>query len=199
MKKRTGIENMKIISGKYRGRKLVSLEGMNTRPTTARVKEDMFNILDNYFIYENKVCLDLFGGSGALSIEALSRGIKFAYINDHFKPALKIIEQNLKGIDKQNYELLNYDYKKVLKWFKNTNKKMDLIFFDPPFAKVEYYYDFFNYIYENRLLNNYGILIMESESNLDLSKLDFLKNLKYKNYKNKHLYLLRLEKENIYD
>ncbi|AGR41532.1 N6-adenine-specific methylase [Spiroplasma taiwanense CT-1] len=190
---------MKIISGKYRGRKLVSLEGMNTRPTTARVKEDMFNILDNYFIYENKVCLDLFGGSGALSIEALSRGIKFAYINDHFKPALKIIEQNLKGIDKQNYELLNYDYKKVLKWFKNTNKKMDLIFFDPPFAKVEYYYDFFNYIYENRLLNNYGILIMESESNLDLSKLDFLKNLKYKNYKNKHLYLLRLEKENIYD
>ncbi|QHX36928.1 16S rRNA (guanine(966)-N(2))-methyltransferase RsmD [Spiroplasma sp. BIUS-1] len=185
---------MRVISGRFRGRKLVTLEGMNTRPTITRVKEDMFNVLNNYFVFENKVCLDLFGGSGALSLEALSRGIGFAYVNDHYKPALEIIKQNFKGLEKDEFELFNLDYKRMLDYLVNSNKKMDLIFFDPPFAKVEYYYEFFKYIYDNELLNNYGILIMESELPLDMSKIAILKLLKYKDFKNKHLYILRREK-----
>ncbi|AGR42398.1 16S rRNA (guanine(966)-N(2))-methyltransferase RsmD [Spiroplasma diminutum] len=185
---------MRVISGRFRGRKLVTLEGMNTRPTITRVKEDMFNVLNNYFIFEDKVCLDLFGGSGALSLEALSRGLKFAYVNDHHKPALEIIKENFRGLNSDEFELFNLDYKRMLDFLVNSNKKMDLIFFDPPFAKVEYYYDFFKYIYEKELLNNYGILIMESELPLDMNKIEILNILKYKDFKNKHLYILRLEK-----
>ncbi len=190
---------MRVISGRFRGRKLATLEGMNTRPTITRVKEDMFNVLNNYFVFENKVCLDLFGGSGALSLEALSRGIGFAYVNDHYKPALEIIKENFRGLDKDEYELFNLDYKRMLDYLSNLNKKMDLIFFDPPFAKVEYYYEFFKYIYDNELLNNYGILIMESELPLDMSKIAILNTLKYKDFKNKHLYILRLEKGDLND
>ncbi|AUM62915.1 16S rRNA (guanine(966)-N(2))-methyltransferase RsmD [Spiroplasma monobiae] len=186
---------MRVISGRFRGRKLVTLEGMNTRPTITRVKEDMFNVLNNYFVFENKVCLDLFGGSGALSLEALSRGIGFAYVNDHHKPALEVIKENFRGLGKDEYELFNLDYKRMLDYLSNSNKKVDLIFFDPPFAKVEYYYEFFKYIYEKELLNNYGILIMESEMQLDMSEIAFLNVLKYKDFKNKHLYILRNEKE----
>ncbi|WP_281253759.1 16S rRNA (guanine(966)-N(2))-methyltransferase RsmD [Spiroplasma floricola] len=189
------ILKMKVISGRFRGRKLATLEGMNTRPTITRIKEDMFNVLNNYFIFENKVCLDLFAGSGALSLEALSRGISFAYVNDHHKPALEIIKQNFRGLESDEYQIFNLDYKKMLDYLVNLNKKIDLIFLDPPFAKIEYYYEFFKYIYEKEILSNYGILIIESEFELDVSKISNLNILKYKNFKNKHLYILRLEKE----
>ncbi|QEH62192.1 N6-adenine-specific methylase [Spiroplasma chinense] len=186
---------MQVISGKYRGRKLIALEGQNTRPTTARVKEDMFNILNNYFIFENKISLDLFGGSGALSIEGLSRGIEFAYINDHYKPALEIIKQNLRDIDKESYKLLNLDYKSALRFVKNDAKSVDIIYLDPPFAQIEYYYEFFRFIEQEKILNNYGIVITESEYPLEVGKVDFLVLLKYKEYKNKHLYVFRNEIE----
>ncbi|AOG60732.1 16S rRNA (guanine966-N2)-methyltransferase [Spiroplasma helicoides] len=186
---------MRVISGKFRGRVLKTLEGKNTRPTTARVKEDMFNILNNYFIYNEKTSLDLFGGSGALSIEGLSRGIKFAYINDSHKPALEIINQNLKNIDQNSYKLLNYDYMSTLKYINSQNVKIDLLYIDPPFAQVEYYYEIFDYLKANKILNNYGILIIEAENLLDLDKYDFLTLLKQKDYKNKHLYLFRIEEE----
>jgi len=190
---------MHVISGKYRSRKLKTLEGLNTRPTTARVKEDMFNILDNYFIMDNKISLDLFGGSGALSIEGLSRGIKYAYINDHYKPALKVIEQNLKGIDANSYKLLNLDFVDLMKYLKKQSIKVDLIYLDPPFAKTEYYYTFFELVLQDAILNNYGIVITESENELELNKIELLKLLKFKQYKNKYLYVFRLEKEGISD
>ncbi|WP_339033876.1 MULTISPECIES: 16S rRNA (guanine(966)-N(2))-methyltransferase RsmD [unclassified Spiroplasma] len=195
--KSKGKIKMKVISGRFRGRKLVTLDGMNTRPTITRVKEDMFNVLNNYFIFDNKICLDLFGGSGALSLEALSRGIKFAFVNDHYKPALEIIKKNFTGLNSEEYELFNFDYKKMLSYLTSINKSVDLIFFDPPFAKVEYYTEFFKYISENQLLNNYGILIMESELKLDVREMSTLNLLKYKDFKNKHLYILRLEKESL--
>lgn len=186
---------MKVIAGKYRGRKLVALEGTNTRPTTARVKEDMFNILNNWFIFEGKTSLDLFGGSGALTVEGLSRGIEFAYINDNHKPAIEIIKQNLKGIDKGYYEIFNMDYKRLLELFKSTQKTVDLIYLDPPFPNIEYYYDFFEFIQTQNILNDYGVILTEAPDKLDLSKIEKLVFLKYKDFKNKHFYLFRLERK----
>lgn len=186
---------MNVISGKYRGKKLKALEGRNTRPTTQRVKEDMFNILNNYFIFDDKISLDLFGGSGALSIEGISRGIKTAYINDHYKPALKVIEDNLKGINPDSYELFNLDYLQFLNLISFRGLKIDLIYLDPPFAQVQYYYDFFSFIKAKKLLNQYGIVITEAENQLDLDQISSLVLLKYKEYKNKHLYIFRNEKE----
>ncbi|ARU91209.1 N6-adenine-specific methylase [Spiroplasma clarkii] len=184
---------MQVISGKYRGKKLQALVGSNTRPTTQRVKEDIFNILNNYFLYEGKISLDLFGGSGALSLEGLSRGIKLAYVNDHHKLAIKVIEQNFNNVDSSTYHIYNWDYFQLLKYLTVQNITVDLIYLDPPFAQLQYYYDFFNYLQTNKLLNDYGIVITESEKPLELEKISELVLLKHKAYKTKHLYLFRRE------
>ena len=84
---------MRIISGSLRGSKLFTLEGENTRPTLDRVKEALFSKI-NYDL-PDKVILDLFSGSGALALEALSRGAKKAYLCDSSRDAIKIIKQNL--------------------------------------------------------------------------------------------------------
>lgn len=187
---------MIVIAGKYKGRKLKTLEGRNTRPTSARMKEDMFNILSNYFVYDNKISLDLFGGTGALSIEGLSRGVKFAYINDHFHPAIQIIKQNLQGIEPETYVLSQMDYADLLKKLSSQHIKVDLIYLDPPFPHIEYYYDFFQKVLNYNLLNKWGIILTESPEKLDLEKIQAEKFvlLKFKDFKNKYLYLFRWEK-----
>ncbi|KAF5295672.1 hypothetical protein FQA39_LY12845 [Lamprigera yunnana] len=119
---------MQVITGKYKGMKLNSLEGMNTRPTSARIKQNMFNILDNYFIFENKTSLDIFGGSGALTIEAISRGIDKAIINDHYSDAIKVIKSNLDRLKEDNYEILQYDYEQLLEVMKNRDAKFEFDF-----------------------------------------------------------------------
>ncbi|WP_338969550.1 RsmD family RNA methyltransferase [Spiroplasma endosymbiont of Labia minor] len=187
---------MNVISGKFKGRKLIALEGRNTRPTIQYIKEDMFNILDNWFFFENKKSLDLFGGSGALSLEGVSRGILHAYINDLSKDAVKIIEQNFHDISKSCYSLFNLDYKIVLTCLLEQNITIDLIYFDPPFANIEFYYDFFEFIKTSKLLNNFGVIICESPILLNEDEISQFVLLKYKNYKNKHLYILRREDEN---
>ena len=84
---------MRIIGGTMRGTKLFTLEGLNTRPTLDRVKESLFNILN--FDLKDSTVLDLFSGSGALSLESVSRGAKIAYACDKSKEAIKIIEKNV--------------------------------------------------------------------------------------------------------
>ncbi|AKX33841.1 16S rRNA (guanine966-N2)-methyltransferase [Spiroplasma litorale] len=184
---------MKVISGKFKGRKLNVLEGLNTRPTLTRVKEDIFNVLNNYFIYNEKICLDLFAGSGALGIEAISRGVKHVYFNEHNKDAIKVLNSNLEKIGKEDFTILNLDFKDALKYMLENNIKIDLLFLDPPFKEVGYYKDFFEYISKVKIINNYGILIIESKEILEKNLLLGYVCLKYKFYKNKHLYIIRLE------
>ncbi|WP_026389160.1 16S rRNA (guanine(966)-N(2))-methyltransferase RsmD [[Acholeplasma] multilocale] len=185
---------MIVISGKYRGRRLYALEGDNTRPTTARMKEDMFNILNNYFIFDGKKSLDLFGGSGALSIEGLSRGIEHAYINDNSRYAMSVIKENLKGIHPSNFTLYEKDYSDLLDLFNIKDSKFDLFYLDPPFKEVEYYYNFFNKVVDYNLANNWAIVIVESEKALDLEQIKEFKLLKHKEYKTKNMYFFRLER-----
>ena len=87
------IINMRIISGKARGTKLYTLDGTATRPTLDRVKESLFNIIQNDI--EDSTVLDLFSGSGAIGLEFLSRGAKRAVLCDSSKDAIKIIKQNV--------------------------------------------------------------------------------------------------------
>ena len=84
---------MRIISGRARGTKLYTLEGENTRPTLDRVKEALFNKIN--FQLEEAIVLDLFAGSGALGLEALSRGAKIAYFGENSHQAAKVIEKNI--------------------------------------------------------------------------------------------------------
>ena len=123
---------MRVISGKSRGKKLISLDGDNTRPTLDRVKEALFNIIQ--FQVQDAVVLDLFAGTGALGIEALSRGAKEAIFCDKVPEAVKVIKQNV--INTNNLDkaiIINKDYKNALENVSKQNKKFDIIFLDPPY------------------------------------------------------------------
>ena len=123
---------MRVISGKSRGKKLVSLEGDNTRPTLDRVKEALFNIIQ--FDIKDAVVLDLFAGTGALGVEALSRGAKEVIFCDKVPNAIKVIKQNVtntNNLDKAT--IINKDCKDVLEDLSKQNKKLDIVFLDPPY------------------------------------------------------------------
>ncbi len=148
---------MKIISGSVRGKTLFTLEGINTRPTTSRVKESIFNIAQ-FYIQDANV-LDLFAGSGQMSLEAISRGAKNAVLVDNNKNAVKIIEKNIKvcGFEK-NTSLITRDY---IDFLKSTKEKFDIIFLDPPYGG-EITQKTLNLLYSFDILSKNGIIICES-------------------------------------
>ncbi|PPE04988.1 16S rRNA (guanine966-N2)-methyltransferase [Entomoplasma ellychniae] len=185
---------MHVISGKYKGMKLQSLNGMNTRPTLTRIKEDAFNILSNYFLFENKKSLDIFGGSGALTIEGLSRGIQEAWINDISKEAIEVIKINLNKTNNEKYNITNYDYIFLLQILQSNKQSFDLVYLDPPFAKVESYNQVIDSLLKNKILNKWGVIILESEVVLEIELLKEFVLIKHKGYNKKNLYILRLEK-----
>lgn len=152
---------MRVISGTARGKKLNTLSGLNTRPTLDRVKEAVFSIIQ--FNLEGKNVLDLFSGSGALAIEALSRGANNAVMCDNSYEAIKIIKQNVKEtrlIDK--VEIINKDYAEALKKLNKENKKFDMIFLDPPY-KSDFAIKAMEYIFRNNMLLDDGIIIFETD------------------------------------
>lgn len=150
---------MKIISGKYKGRNLDGHNLDGTRPTMERVKESLFAIIQNHL--DNAIVLDLFSGSGNLGIEALSEGASFAYLVDFNKKAAITIKNNLNNIGIKDAEVINLDYKKALNYLKD--KKMDLIFLDPPY-KTDFIEQSIKLIDEYNMLNEDGLIICENDS-----------------------------------
>lgn len=120
---------MRVITGSARGAKLKTLEGLQTRPTSDRVKEAIFNIIQ--FDIEGRRVLDLFGGSGQLAIEALSRGAGYAVIVDQSAEAAAVIKDNLKKVRlDQSASVFQSDY---LRYLSGCREKFDIIFLDPPY------------------------------------------------------------------
>lgn len=114
--------------------KLHTLEGLNTRPTTDRVKENLFNIIATYI--EGSVVLDLFAGSGSLGIEALSRGARNAVFADQSEKSIEIIQKNLEHTKFiENSEVFLGEAQLILKKLSQQGKKFDIIFLDPPYKK----------------------------------------------------------------
>ena len=125
------IISMRIISGKARGTKLYTLEGTATRPTLDRVKESLFNIIQNDI--EDSTILDLFSGSGAIGLEFLSRGAKRAVLCDNSKDAIKIIKKNVQKTHfEEKAEVYNMEFTKSIE--RLQNQKFDIIYIDPPYA-----------------------------------------------------------------
>lgn len=123
---------MRIISGQARGRKLVALPGDNTRPTLDRTREALFNILQTR-VFDAQV-LDLFAGSGALALEALSRGAAGAVLCDHSPEACAVIEQNIDAVRvRGRAQLLCCEARETLAQL--AGRQFDLIFLDPPYHK----------------------------------------------------------------
>lgn len=159
---------MHIISGKYRGKKLKGFEVDGTRPTMDRVKESLFGMIQSY-VGDSRV-LDLFAGSGALGLEAISNGAREAYLVDNNIEAIKVIRDNIKNMD-DDIKVIKSDYKKFLK---ETNEKFDIIFLDPPYRKG-LMGKALRVIEERDLLNEGGLVVCEYEyddfkTNLDLFK-----------------------------
>ena len=120
---------MRIISGKARGTKLYTLEGNITRPTLDRVKESVFNIIQNNII--ESVFVDLFSGSGAIGLEAASRGAKKVILCEKDKNAANIIKKNIEKTHlNENTILYNMNYEKMIE---KLNEKIDIIYIDPPY------------------------------------------------------------------
>ena len=152
---------MRVISGKSRGKKLVSLDGDNTRPTLDRVKESLFNIIQ--FEVKDAVVLDLFAGTGALGIETLSRGAKEAVFCDKVPDAIKVIKQNIintNNLDKAT--IINKEYQEVLENLSKQNKKFDIVFLDPPY-KTNLAIESLQKIIMSDLLTEDGTIIIETD------------------------------------
>ena len=150
---------MRIIGGKAKGTKLYALEGENTRPTLDRVRESLFNILQ--YKLQDSIFLDLFSGSGACGIEAVSRGAKKAILCDKSKQAIQIIRKNIeKTHTKEQIELYQASFEELLKT--KVKEKPDIIFMDPPY-QTNFAYEAVKIMLENDLINQNSIIIIETD------------------------------------
>jgi 16S rRNA (guanine(966)-N(2))-methyltransferase RsmD len=147
---------MRVITGKARGVVLKTPDGMSTRPTTDRVKEALFSIIQ--FDIPGAKILDLFGGTGQLGIEALSRGAKSAVFVDASDVACKLIKENLRRTKLEtNATVVRSDY---MDYLRRCREQFDIIFLDPPYAEV-FLENSLNCITEIDILQSNGIIVTE--------------------------------------
>jgi len=157
----------RVITGRFRGTQLFAPKGDNTRPTTDKVKEALFSMIQTR-VYDAKV-LDLFSGTGQIGIEAISRGAEVAYLVDKGGPAIQIIKNNLEKIraDDKEFIVMKKSMEAALTDLGEQNKKFDIIFMDPPYKMAED-----QAILAAKLINRYdlleedGRLIVEHSSEL---------------------------------
>ena len=148
---------MRVISGTARGRKLKELQGMETRPTTDKVKESLFNIIQ--FEIEGRRVLDLFGGTGQLGIEALSRGAARCTFVDQRREAVSLIRENLKlcGLSERSRVVQG----EALSFLASCGEKFDVILLDPPY-EGELLSRAVEAITRFDILSEHGIMVCES-------------------------------------
>ena len=182
---------MRIIAGKYKRTPLNTLEGEDiTRPTKDMVREALFSSI---MIYPDTSFLDLFAGSGAIGLEAVSRGADEVVFNDINREAVKVIGSNLAKV-KENRQVMNLDYKDCIR--KLEGHGFDYIYCDPPYDFKEYE-TIFACVQQYRLLNEKGIIIVEVRKNTDLEdKYPGVKKYKEKRYGISKLLYYRKEQNN---
>ena len=156
---------MRVIAGSAKGRTLKTPEGLDTRPTTDKVKGSIFNIIQ--FEIPGKRVLDLFGGSGQLAIEAISRGAESALVVDSSKKAIDVIRENIKNCRfEENIRVYKGDYSEVL----TKGSEYDVIFLDPPYAS-ELLKKAIELIVKFDILSKDGIIVCETDSSSDLTEI----------------------------
>ncbi len=185
---------MRVIAGKARRCNLVTVEGSGTRPTTDRIKETLFNMLQ-YDLYESTF-LDLFAGSGAIGIEALSRGCKKAFFVENNKAAIGCINTNLKNTKlTEQAVVMSMDVITAIRQLKSDGQVFDYVFMDPPYH-LGLEEAVLTELAKARVIHSDTIIILEADIKTEFS---FLSQLGYqiskeKTYKtNKHLFLTLLE------
>ena len=176
---------MRIISGSFKGKKILQPKDIKTRPLKDMTKESIFNIIthsNKFEFFFNKSCiLDLFSGVGSFGLECLSRGARKVVFIENYKGVLPILKQNLISLKNvSNYEIYEDDI------FKNNilskiNYKFNVIFLDPPYKTKNINY-IFEQIKNNKVLDDNGIIILhrhKNEKNLILEKINILEEKTY--------------------
>ena len=188
---------MRVIAGKARSLRLKTIEGMDTRPTTDRIKETLFNMIAPSIF--GSIFLDLFSGSGGIGIEALSRGAKEAVFVEKNPKAMACIKENLKFTKLSDKALTMTKDALTALYQLEGEKVFDFIFMDPPYdmgleKKV------LEYLAESELVYEDTVIIVEASKNTDFTYLDDLgfHLLREKEYKtNKHVFIEKAGKEEV--
>jgi len=174
---------LRVIAGEYRGRRLDRIEGTDIRPTSDMVKESLFNILGDAVIDSN--FLDLFGGTGGIGIEALSRGAKHVVFIDSNIKSIKVLKENLKHLNiENNIEVFHTDYSTAISKLYKYNKQFDIIFIDPPYS-VGIAQSALGELDRNPIIAQAGLVIVEHDSRDEMpestGKLYMYRNKQYGN------------------
>src|SRR5580765_5226983 len=157
---------MRVIAGKYRSRRLEAPQGVETRPTSDRLRETLFNVVAPGV--ENSVWLDLFAGSGAIGIEALSRGARSVYFVESSSSAARTIRKNLHTLEiNEGAEVIERDVAVALRMLDSQPVACDFVFLDPPYRKMGDYEQALGFLSQSRLLNLRSQVIAEHDKHFD--------------------------------
>ena len=171
---------MRIIAGKARGRKLIPPATMETRPTLDRVKEAMFNTIQNHIL--DAVVIDVFAGTGSLGLECASRGAAEVYLIDKSPATFPLLKQNVENLRFEDCSYpLNMDSYEALRALAKKGKVFDIIFIDPPY-NMKVIDKILNYINQNNLLNKNGQVICEYQNDILKEEYGDIKLFKIKKY-----------------
>jgi 16S rRNA (guanine966-N2)-methyltransferase len=160
---------MRVIAGKYRSRQLRSLPGLDLRPTADRLRETLFNVLTagNPMALEGTVWLDLYAGTGAVGIEAVSRGASMVYFAESAAHAAKLIKQNLTSLAiEKGFQILNQDSIRALRALE-PGGAADFVFLDPPYEMEDAYTRALSALAQSPLLKTETIVIAEHPKRFD--------------------------------
>ncbi|HZQ68064.1 MAG TPA: 16S rRNA (guanine(966)-N(2))-methyltransferase RsmD [Terriglobales bacterium] len=161
---------MRVIAGTYRSRPLHSLRGMDIRPTSDRLRETLFDVLcaGDPSSLEGTVWLDLFAGTGAVGIEALSRGAAMVYLVDSSVKAAELVRENLAGLGiASGFQVMKLEASRAIDRLEKQGLAVDYIFLDPPYRMEDVYSQTLYGLAESTLLKPAGLVIVEHQKRFD--------------------------------
>jgi len=157
---------MRIIAGKYRSRRLAAPAGMATRPTSDRLRETLFNVLGSQV--EGSVWLDLFAGTGAVGIEAMSRGARMVYFVESSARVARVIRSNLASLGSESgFEVLEREAGVALRRLDSRSVVCDFCFLDPPYRRQDDYEQVLTFLSKSQLLHEGSAVIAEHDKRFD--------------------------------
>ncbi|HEV2716536.1 MAG TPA: 16S rRNA (guanine(966)-N(2))-methyltransferase RsmD [Terriglobales bacterium] len=173
---------MRVIAGKFRSRPLRSLRAMDIRPTADKLRETLFNVLTagNPRALTGSVWLDLYAGTGAVGIEALSRGAAMVFFVESSPSAATLIAQNLRSLELQTgFEILKQEVTRALRKLEREDVRADFVFIDPPYRLQGAYAETLSLLSKSKLLRPETIIVAEHQRKFDLED-DFLPLHRYR-------------------
>lgn len=157
---------MRVIAGRYKSRRLEAPPGMATRPTSDRLRETLFNVVAPHI--QDSVWLDLFAGSGAVGIEALSRGARSVSFVESSSAAARTIRKNLRSLDiEEGFEVIEREAGTALRMLDAQAVSYDFCFLDPPYRKMGDYEQILGFLSQSRLITPESEVIAEHDKHFD--------------------------------